>query len=133
MMSSLYGLPKNYWSHSEKVILEKDKFYTAWIYKDQGSSKEYKKILYFRWTLFHNNILTMHLNLEKFNHQFVLKKALFRDSYKLTLFDLAYGLENPFAFIQFDSFDIETSQAMFTFLIRDEFGSIVVIPFPAKE
>lgn len=119
-------MPKDYWSHNEKVSLRKDKFHTVWIYRDKGSKKEYKKILYFRWTLFHNNILTMHLNLEKFNHQFTLKEENFRDAFKLNIFDSFSGTENPFLFIRFDSFDVKKKEANFTFLIRDEFGSITI-------
>lgn len=119
-------MSKDYWIHNEKVSLKKDKFYTVWIYRDKKTKKEYKKILYFRWTLFHNNMLTMHLNLEKFNHQFILQEDIFMDSFKLNIFDSFAGLENPFLFIRFDSFDVKKKEANFTFLIRDEFGSIEV-------
>ncbi len=124
--SFLFSMPKDYWLHNEKVVLKKDKFYTAWVYRDKDSKKEYKKILYFRWTLFHNNILTMHLNLEKFNHQFVLKEDMFQHSFKLDIFDSSYGIENPFLLIMFDSFDVKKKEVHFTFLIRDEFGSIEI-------
>ena len=125
-LSCLFSLPRDYWLHNEKISLKKDEFYTAFIYRDKGSIKEYKKILYFRWTLFHNNTLIMHLNLEKFNHQFTLENALFRDSFKLSIFDSFSGIENPFLFIKFNSFDVKKKEVNFTFLIRDEFGSIEI-------
>ena len=126
LISSLYSINDNYWIHKEKIKLKKDAFYTAWIYKDRGSNKEYKKILYFRWTLFHNEVLIMHLNLEKFNHQFTLKQEVFLDSFKLDIFDSYLGSNNPFLFIKFISFDKKTSEVTFMFFIRDEFGSIEV-------
>jgi hypothetical protein len=130
--SFLFPITDDYWLYNEKVSLKKDKFYTVWIHRDKGTQKAYKKILYFRWTLFHNKILTMHLNLDKFNHQFVLKEAIFRDSFKLNLFDSFAGIENPFLFIRFDSFNIKTKEANFTFLIRDEFGSIMIEKIKGK-
>lgn len=122
--SFLFSITRDYWTHNEKVSLSKDQFYTAWIYRDKGTSKEYKKLLYFRWTLFHNKMLTMHLNLEKFNHQFILTNDLSMDSFKLSIFDSFSGIENPFLFIRFDSFDVKSKQVNFSFLVRDEFGSI---------
>jgi len=122
----LYSMSDDYWIHKEEITLEKDEFHTVWVYRDKGTDKQYKKILYFRWTLFHNHLLTMHLNLEKFNHQFNLKQDFHKRTFKLSLFNDAISQEDPFFILSFKSFDLNSSKATFEFLIRDEFGSIGV-------
>ncbi|WP_300448997.1 hypothetical protein [Helicobacter mastomyrinus] len=91
------------WLWKKSLSLEKEQVYTAH-FKVGGVQKE----LRFRWTLFKNYGLVLHLNYDKFNHQIVLYTDYQRNAYKIPLGmeDRAYK-DKPHLVMYFKSFSDE--------------------------
>lgn len=68
------------WSWEKSLELKKEQVYTA--HFDLGNVQ---KKLEFRWTLFKNQGLVLHIRYDKFNHQVVLYQDYQRNAFKLPL------------------------------------------------
>lgn len=69
-----------HWSWDKNLSLEKEQ-----VYKVNFLVGEVQKELAFRWTLFKNEGLVIHLNYDKFNHQIILYTDYQRNAYKIPL------------------------------------------------
>lgn len=74
------AFPAGYWVQSGLASLKKDELYSLKV-----KAGEMKKEVRFRWTLYKNRGLVMHLGYDRFVHQFVLYRDYHRDSFKLDL------------------------------------------------
>lgn len=74
------AFPAGYWAQSGLASLKKDELYALIV-----ESGEMKKEVRFRWTLYKNRGLVMHLGYDRFVHQFVLYRDYRQDSFKLDL------------------------------------------------
>ena len=80
-----------------------------------------KRALKFRWTLYAGDGLTMHLNFNDFNRQFILYQDYKRDSFALTLLPKASAFKRePYLLLVFKKFDQLTKEVVFTLLIDDD-------------
>ncbi len=104
------------WKIVESIELSKDEFYSRAV-KEKDSEREFA--LNFRWTLFHNRGLVMHLNYDKFVYQFILYQRYHNDSFKLQLLDSANSnnFENPYIRLEFK--DFKDGKAKLNLLIYD--------------
>lgn len=68
------------WVWEKSLELEKEQ-----VYKADISVGNVQKILEFRWTLFKNKGLVLHIRYDKFNHQVVLYEDYQRNAYKIPL------------------------------------------------
>ncbi len=102
------------WDTQEEISLKKDEIYEK-IITDGVREKK----LYFRWTLFMNEGLVMHLNYDGFNKQFILYKQYGLDSFKLNLLPQQnYEKEGSFIFLVFKDMDIMKKIATFELYIK---------------
>ena len=102
------------WNSKETIYLTKDEFYQKII--EEGVRK---KRLYFRWTLFKNEGLVIHLNYDGFNHQFILYKHYGLNRFKLNLLPkYNYEKESSFMLLIFKDIDIIDKNATFELYIK---------------
>lgn len=102
------------WDFKEEIKLKKDEFYEKVI--EDGVRK---KRFYFRWTLFKNEGLVVHLNYDGFNHQFILYKHYGLNSFKLNLLPkYHYEKESSFLYLIFKDIDIIKGIATFELYIK---------------
>lgn len=88
------------WTWEKELTLEKEQEYKA-----HFQVGEVQKELLFRWTLYKNEGLVMHIRYDKFNHQVILYTDYQRNAYRLAL---GRGESNkkdlPWLFIYFKDF-----------------------------
>lgn len=76
----LAGFPSGYWKQNGTLELEKDQTFRFAV-----SSETMQKDLSFRWTLYKNRGLVLHLKYDGFVHQFILYTDYQRSSFKLPI------------------------------------------------
>lgn len=112
----LFGqIDKSYWQKNEIVELSKDEFFTIMLTIDGNVKKD----LYFRWTLYKNESLTMHLGYDGFVHQFVLHPHYQVDSFKIPLYIKPNIPEpEPYFMIVLREFRLKDKKAVLEYFIR---------------
>lgn len=95
------AMPLHLWEKS--VELKKEQ-----VYKAHFKVGNVEKELRFRWTLFKNQALVLHLNYDKFNHQFLLYRDYQRNCYKIALGGAEQSNQAYFA-MYFKSFERESA------------------------
>lgn len=109
------------WSWEKELSLEKEQTYQALI-----QVGDVQKELIFRWTLYKNYGLVIHLRYDKFNHQFVLYADYQRNAYKISLGkDTQAHKENPHLLIYFKDFIVKDEKAYFKLYIEGQGASVV--------
>lgn len=90
-------------------------------------SSKTSKILVFRWTLYKDNGLVIHINYDKFPHQSVLYKDNL-NSYKVSLSNLINDMDiNPYIIIYFVKFNTNTNKATFRYYLFNSNANIEVV------
>jgi hypothetical protein len=122
----VFALYDGFFIYDKKITLKKDKYYSRVIHRGDD-----KKDIHIKWTLFINKIITMQVNLDRFNHQFNLKKSYGEQTFKLPLFKkIAFDVENPYLiikFLEYKKYNDETNnEAIFEIFIKDESNKIEV-------
>lgn len=114
LFSTLSSDMSEYWSESEEIELKRNEFYQKTI----ESGKREKK-LFFRWVLYKNDGIVVHLGYDKFNYQFILYREYNLNSYQFSLHPRggSKGRKNtPFGYLIFK--DIEKDVAKFKLYIK---------------
>lgn len=92
------------WKMERFLELQKDEFYRVGF-----TINNEQKTLSLRWTLHKNEGLVMHLNYDRFPHQFILYRDYKRACYKVELFKPQQGFvvyyEAPYAMVCFKDYD----------------------------
>ncbi|MDE6886693.1 MAG: hypothetical protein K2P17_06620 [Helicobacteraceae bacterium] len=98
----------------EEIILKKDEVKSLDLFVENV-----KKTLTFRWTLYKDRGLVMHLNYDRTPHQFILyKESLAKNSYKIYLSSInSTQSENPYIRIYFIDFDDNKKEAKFRYYL----------------
>lgn len=113
----------DYWKFKDIFTLEKNKFYagTFRYRRDKNFS--------FRWTLYKNKILVIHMHYDNFFKQFILEKEDYqKNSFKLPLFSASNrNFESPYLLLTFLKFDKKKQKPIFEIKIRDVEDIIEVI------
>ncbi len=118
MISPLSGADEK-WDHYAAFALEKDRWQIIDIHEGDRLHT-----LKFRWTLFKNGALVMHVEYDKHRYQPLLYKKFRLDSFKIDIFtkrdDLPRtAMVNPYAIIIFKAFDSGKSVAHIDLAIKD--------------
>ncbi|MGP1449901.1 MAG: hypothetical protein ACTTJS_02080 [Wolinella sp.] len=105
----------NDWKFQGEVELGKDE-----VYKIALKQKDYIREIFFRWTLYKNEGLVMHLKYDGFVHQFILYNDYERDSFRLPLFAPEPRVYSyPYLWLVFKDFRRDTKIAKLKFYIHD--------------
>lgn len=103
------------WKYQGELELKKDE-----VYKMAFRQKAQVKELFFRWTLYKNEGLVMHLKYDGFVHQFVLYRDFQRSTFKLSLFaPESKVLSHPYLWLVFKDFRRDVKMAKVKFYIHD--------------
>jgi len=117
LASMLFGV-SSFWSYSYSYTLKKDQIATVRIKKDYLPTIKKEGLLEFRWTLFKDNKLVLHVSYEGFPTQYLLENRYRRNSVKIKLLgDYPTISKEAFAIIRFK--DFKNNKAYFDVLIRD--------------
>jgi hypothetical protein len=113
-------LPPGWWTHSLSFVLKKDQVQHIEIIERNGGNIHK---LAFRWTLYINGGLVMHISYDRRRFQPLLYLVYHRDSFKFDLFpkpkDALYKpLEDPYAVLVFKAFDEKKREAWFDLLMQ---------------
>lgn len=115
---SLYAAPAISWDYTYTYKLKKDETATiSVIKKDYTASSKADGKLYFRWTLYQNDLLVLLVNYEGVPSQHVLKKSFKRDAVRINLTgDYKREDQRVFLILKFSDFEktknIATVKAM---------------------
>lgn len=119
---SVYAIYSDYWHYEKEFVLKKDNYFSAKLTQD-GISKD----LHVKWTLYVNNLLTMQVNFDRFNHQFNLRLSNDESVFKLPLFRRkGLEMEQPYLMIKLLKYEHKNSQAKLKIFIRNPSGNIKV-------
>lgn len=119
---SLWAFPPGYWSASGLVTLQKDQLHELKL-----ASADPKKKVRFRWTLYKNEGLVMHLSYDGFVHQFVLYRDYQRSAFKLPLLPRSSELgEAPYLMLVFKNYSRRTELAEIEYLLHPADRSIAL-------
>lgn len=112
----LFGaIDKTYWKKNETIELSKDEFFKITFLVEGKVTKE----LYFRWTLYKNRALKMHLGYEGHVYQFVLHAEYGQDSWKLPIYGKPKTPEaEPYFMLSFKDFKLKTKTAVIEYFVR---------------
>ncbi|WP_457592215.1 hypothetical protein [Hydrogenimonas sp.] len=118
LLTPLFGAGDG-WDHYATFSLEKDQKQTIEIHEGKRIHR-----LTFRWTLYKNGGLVMHVNYDKHSYQPLLYARYRLDSYKIDLFPKAddasrQNFETPYALIAFKAFDGKKRRAALDLMIKD--------------
>jgi len=119
--TSLFAeLPPGWWTHFESFALKKDQIQHIEIV-ERSSGQIHK--LAFRWTLYINGGLVMHISYDNRRFQPVLYLIYHRDSFKFDLFpkpkDALYKpFETPYALLVFKAYDEKKKVVWFDLLMQ---------------
>ncbi len=103
------------WKYQGELELKKDEVYKM-AFKQKAQIKE----LFFRWTLYKNEGLVMHLKYDGFVHQFILYRDFQRSTFKLPLFaPEPKALSFPYLWLVFKDFRRDIKMATIKFYIHD--------------
>lgn len=108
------AFPADYWLQSGSITLARDQFYTVGISKG-GERKDIR----FRWTLYKNEGLVMHLSYSDHVHQFILYRDYQVDSFKLKLFPKQTPApeEEPYIRLVFNNYSRKDKIASFDYYV----------------
>lgn len=107
------------WTWEQSIALEKEQ-----LYKASFAVGEVQKELMFRWTLYKNAALVIHLQYDKFNHQFLLYNDYQRNAYRIPLgMGSATYKDTPHLAIYFKSF--ADKKAYFNLYIEGQGASVL--------
>ncbi len=117
-LTPLFGVGSG-WDHYAAFSLEKDQ-----LQKIEIREGERIHNLSFRWTLYKNGGLVMHVNYDKRSYQPLLYAKYRLDSYRIELFPKADDasmerMQTPYALIVFKAFDGKRKRAAFDLMIKD--------------
>ena len=117
------------WDYSKEVSLLKDQYQEILVKEDQQL-----RVLRFRWTLYANDGLVMHLSYNGNASQFVLYKQYKKNTYKMELLPKLSAYQTaPVLYLQFKQFDYKTEKAYFDILIDDSKKRALIEVKPLKE
>lgn len=103
------------WKYQGELELAKDE-----VYKISLKQKEQFKDLFFRWTLFKNEGLVVHLKYDGFVHQFVLYRDYQRSGFKIPLFSPeSKAMGEPYFWLVFKDYRRDVKRARLKFYIHD--------------
>ncbi|BDY12104.1 hypothetical protein [Hydrogenimonas cancrithermarum] len=114
----LFGGTKEGWDHFETFVLKKDQIQKVAVYEEE---KEHT--LAFRWTLYQNGGLVMHVAYDSRRFQPLLYAKYRLDSFRIDLFSKPNDAspkegENPYALLVFKAYDAKRKEAYFDLLIK---------------
>jgi len=118
--TSLFAeLPPGWWTHYLSFVLKKDQIQNVKIIERTGGIHR----LSFRWTLYINGGLVMHMAYDKRRYQPLLYLSYQRNAFKFDLFpkprDAIYRpIETPYALLVFKAFDEKKKEAWFDLLVQ---------------
>ena len=116
------AISSQYWHTRVPFVLKKDDYFSATL--TQGASK---KDLHIKWTLFVNELLTMQVNYDKYNHQFNFRSSHKQDTFKLPLFrKKAHEMEQPYLLVELQKYDAQKKEASFEIFVRNPSADIRV-------
>lgn len=103
------------WKYQGELELAKEEVYKVSLQQDKLI-----KDLYFRWTLYKNEGLVIHLKYDGFVHQFVLYRDYQRLGYKIPLFaPEPKALSKPYFWLVFKDFRRDVKLARLKYYIHD--------------
>lgn len=104
------------WKYQRDIDLKKDETYHLSFQEGQTA-----KDMYFRWTLFKNEGLVMHLHYDGFVHQFVLYERYHTRGFKVQLFkpQPRAATSAPYIWIIFSDYNYDTEIASLRLLVHD--------------
>ena len=110
------------WLWEQELSLEKEQTYQATF-----AVGKVQKDLIFRWTLYKNYGLVLHIRYDKFNHQVVLYTDYQRNSYKIPLGKEVDGIHklNPHLVMFFKEFSNEEEKAHLKLYIEGQGASVL--------
>ncbi len=131
----LFATNVDMWQHSHEFVLKKDEFAKV-VFKKHEEEKTYDKEgeLFFRWTLYHNELLTLLVNYEGFPKQYILKKEYKRDALRVYLNDdYTKEFDRAYAVLRFREF--ENENATLQVQVHDVVNDMIEVDFidPKKE
>ncbi len=98
-----------------QVSLEKDQFQTLVVHEEK-----ILHVLKFRWTLYANDGLVMHLNYDDRVSQFILYNQYKKATYKVRLLPKkTLSKQAAFLYLTFNKFDYKEKKAYFDILVND--------------
>jgi hypothetical protein len=112
----LWAMPDDYWAHEEGFELKKDQF-VSWEVGD--------RILFMRWSLFHNRGLVVHIKYDHFPVQNILYEDYKRNSMKIRLkTQPPVRPPEPYARVVFERYDEESESAHLRIYLFDPLGVV---------
>ena len=110
----LFAFNEGYWKYRGEAVLAKEE-----VYKITLKLGAMTKDIEFRWTLYKNEGLVVHLRYDAFPHQFVLYRNYQKNRFRLPLFaHEQMRTEEPFLQLSFFEFNRQTKLATLRFMIH---------------
>lgn len=119
---SLNALDLSVWTQTKRFEMGKDE-----VQRLRISDGVFQKELFFRWTLFHNEGIVLHINYDGFVSQNILYKKYKQDAKKIILFPTANRAKNDsYLFIKFVDYFYDKKRAVFDILLKDSAGKNLI-------
>ena len=119
-VSVLDALSSQYWYRHIPFSLQKEKYFSAQVMQEATT-----KDLHIKWTLLVNDLLTMQVNYDKYNHQFNFNSKRKQDTFKLPLFrKKGREMEQPYLLVELKQYDAKKKEASFEIFLRNPSADI---------